>query len=196
MLGNKKIKPGRLNGLFSGFIILAVFSVAGCSLVPPPGFPQAEYVDIPRYMGPWYVIATIPPGTSDNAYNALECYKRIEPGEISTVFTFREGNFDGERHTFKPTGYIIEGTGNAVWGMQFFWPLKMQYVISYVSDDYQTTIIARSDRDYVWIMARTPNIPDATYENLVKQVEALGYDMSKLRKVPQQPLSKRDDGCN
>ena len=107
---------------------------------------------------------------------------------------YREGGFDGEQQTMHPVGSVLEGTNNAVWAMRFYWVLRMQYVISYVDDDYQTTIVARDKRDYVWIMARTPQIDEATYDSLVKKVADYGYDTAKLRKVPQQPLDARDDG--
>ncbi|MDN5937156.1 MAG: lipocalin family protein [Salinisphaera sp.] len=146
-------------------------------------------------MGPWYVIAHIPPSKTENAYNALECYALVEPGKIATVFTYREGSFDGERLTMKPTGHVVEGTGNAIWAMEFFWPIKLQYVITHVGRDYETAIVARSDLDYAWIMARTPKIPASIYADLVERLAALGYDMPQLREVPQQPLDQRDDGC-
>jgi rhodanese-related sulfurtransferase len=71
--------------------------------------------------------------------------------------------------------------------MQFIWPIKAEFVISYLDADYTETIIARSARDYVWIMARTPIIDDARYAALVKRVADMGYDTSKLVKVPQTP---------
>lgn len=175
--------------------VLMILSMAACSVMPPEGFPRADHVDIEQFMGGWYVIAHIPPEKVENAYNALECYQLVEPGEIATTFTYREGSFSGTRHIMQPTGYVVDGTDNAIWGMQFFWPLQMQYVITYVGHDYQTVIVARSKRDYAWIMARTPQIAHADYAGLVERVAALGYDISQLRKVPQQPLSKRSDGC-
>jgi apolipoprotein D and lipocalin family protein len=87
---------------------------------------------------------------------------------------------------------VKDGTGNAVWGMQFFWPIKMQYLISYVDADYENTIVARSELDWVWIMSRKPQIDEATYNDLVERVGSYGYDTGKLRKVPQQPLSARN----
>lgn len=174
-------------------LVILLAGLAGCSVLPPKGFPRADYVNIDRFLGKWYVIAHIPPEKTRHAYNAVERYHQIAPGVIKTVFTYREGSFSGERHTMKPTGYVIDGTGNAVWGMQFFWPLKMQYVITYVGDNYDTAIVARSARDYAWILARSPSIPKSKYQALVARIAALGYDMSQLRKVPQQPISKRSN---
>jgi apolipoprotein D and lipocalin family protein len=168
--------------------------LSACSLMPAQSFPRENSVDVDRYMGKWYVIAHIPPGMTKNAYNSIERYEQTEPGRIETTFTYREGGFDGEAQKMEPTGFVLEGGNGAVWGMRFFWPIKMQYVISYVDADYETTIVAREKRDYVWIMARTPQIEDATYDTLVQKVADYGYDISKLRKVPQQPLDQRDDG--
>ncbi|MDZ7829692.1 MAG: lipocalin family protein [Halofilum sp. (in: g-proteobacteria)] len=170
-----------------------VFLLGGCSVMPPEDFPRAERVDLDRFMGAWYVIAHIPPSATKNSYNSIERYEQVEPGVIGTVFTYREGGFDGERERMEPTGHVIEGTGNAVWAMQFFWPIRLEYTISHVSPDYDTTIVARSARDMVWIMARKPRIAESTYESLVDRVADLGYDTSKLRRVPQQPLDQRDD---
>ena len=106
-------------------------------------------------------------------------------GSIATTFTFREGAFDGTEKVMRPRGFVREGTGNAVWGMQFVWPIKAEYLIAHVDEDYTETIIARSRLDYVWVMARTPQIPAEDFERLRRQVADLGYDVNKLQKVPQ-----------
>ena len=69
--------------------------------------------------------------------------------------------------------------------MRFIWPIKADYRIVYLDDDYSMTIIGRQKRDFVWIMARTPEISGADYEMLLGIVESLGYDMSKIERVPQ-----------
>ena len=70
--------------------------------------------------------------------------------------------------------------------MQFIWPIKTDYRITYLAPDYSQTIISRKQRDYVWIMARTPSIPDADYQRLANLVRDQGYDITCLQKVPQQ----------
>ena len=70
--------------------------------------------------------------------------------------------------------------------MRFIWPIKADYRIVYLDDDYSQTIIGRQKRDFVWIMARTPTISDADFEMLMQRSADLGYDVSKIERVPQQ----------
>jgi apolipoprotein D and lipocalin family protein len=73
--------------------------------------------------------------------------------------------------------------------MQFIWPFKAEYRIIYLSDDYEQTIIGRTKRDYVWIMARKPWMPEEDYKRLVKFLAEQGYESAKLRRVPHRPAS-------
>ena len=137
-------------------------------------------------MGDWYVIACIPTVIETEAYKAIESYQLEKDGTINTTFVFRKGGFDGPEKRYNPHGFVVENTGNSVWGMQFVWPFKSEFIITYLDKDYTSTIIARNARDYVWIMARTPFINDSRYQELTKIVANLGYDISKLRNVPHQ----------
>ena len=80
---------------------------------------------------------------------------------------------------------MLERDSTAVWGMQFVWPIKADYRIVFVADDYSATIIGREKRDYAWIMARAPSLPEAEYRRLAGMLAEQGYDISKVRKVPQ-----------
>lgn len=175
-------------------IMAAGLLAATCSAGDDGKIPPVAQVDLPRFMGDWYVIAHIPTFIEKDAYDALESYSLRDDGKIQTVYTQRKGGFDAPLKTMHPVGTVREGTGNAVWGMQFIWPIKAEYVIVHVDDDYTQTIIGRSKRDYVWVMARTPSISDEDYAALVERVRGLGYDTSELRKVPQRPLGEREDG--
>ena len=151
-----------------------------------PEMKTVDYVDLERFMGPWYVIANIPTFLEKGAYNAIETYELNDDGSIGTTFTFRKGGFDGEEKEYNPKGFITDTNTNATWGMRFVWPIKADYRIVYLDDDYSQTIIARQKRDFVWIMARTPEISDSDYERLIAFVESIGYDVSKIQRVPQQ----------
>jgi apolipoprotein D and lipocalin family protein len=171
----------------TGLAILATALVAGVwggcrsTTLQPLPLPQ---VDLSRFMGDWYVIANIPTPFVQNAYNAVQNYQLNADGTIATTFTFHEGGFDGKSRTLRPKAYVREGTSNAEWGLQFG-PIRAEYLIAYLNPEYTETVIARSNRDFVWIMARTPEIPEADYDRLVEQIAKWGYDTEKLERVPQ-----------
>ena len=164
--------------------LMATMFAAGCAHTPPTIQPVAS-VDLQRFMGDWYVIANIPSYPEREAYNAIESYELQADGRIQTTFRYRKGSFDAPVKTMHPVGRVVPGTANAVWDMQFIWPIKAEYVIVGLKDDYSQTIIGRSKRDYAWVMARTPTISDADYDAALEKLKALGYSLDGLRKVPQ-----------
>ena len=162
----------------------AVLVLGGCASAPP--LATVPHVDLQRFMGDWYVIANIPTFIEKGAHNAIESYRLADDGTIATTFSFRAGSFDGEPKQYTPRGFVIDRGSNAVWGMQFIWPIKADYRIMYVAGDYSATVIGREKRDYVWIMARKPSLPAAEYQQLVTMLAAQGYAVDRIQKVPQQ----------
>ncbi len=172
-----------LRALLPASLLLAL---AGCHTAPHPPIRTAAHVALERFMGDWFVIANIPTFIERGAHNAVERYELSPDGTIATTFTFNADAFDGELKTYHPRGFIKDAKSNAVWGMQFIWPIKADYRIVYVSDDYTRTIIGRERRDYAWIMARTPQIAESEYRALLDILQAEGYDISRVQRAPQQ----------
>ncbi len=165
------------------FTILPVMTLAACSAsVPIRTVPQ---VDLERFMGDWYVIANIPTFIERDAHNAIESYQLLDGKRVATTFSFNKGSFDGPLKTYRPTGFVRDDPSNAIWGMQFIWPIKADYRVIYLNDDYTQTVIGRNKRDYIWVMARTPAIPDTDYSTIIDVIAGQGYDISKIRRVPQ-----------
>ena len=172
---------------------LALLALSACASVPMKTAPN---VDIPRFMGDWYVLAHIPAPAEKDAWNGVESYK-LQAGTkdvVETTFSFRPGSFDAPLETMRPTGYVSEADP-AVWGMKFYWwqgPFRFEYLVIHVDPEYRETVIGRSARDYVWVMARTPTISDADWDRLTAIVKDAGYDPAKLRRVPQRWGEKPD----
>jgi apolipoprotein D and lipocalin family protein len=176
MAGNDMISAaGR-----SACVTLAALLANGCAEAP---IPTVAYVDLERFMGRWYVQASIPTFLERGAHNAVETYRRDSDGTIDTTFQFRRGAFDGELVEYRPRGFV-SAESPAVWGMQFVWPIKAEYRIVYLDPDYSQTVIGRTKRDYVWLMSRTPEIPEADYERFLALIRELGYDATKVTRVP------------
>ena len=170
-------------------LIVQIIILQSCQTYPP--IQTVDTVDLKRFMGDWYVIANIPTFMEKDAYNAVESYQLGNDGTVLTTFTYNKGGFNGPVKTYTPKGFIRDKQSNAVWAMQFIWPLKMEYRIVYLAPDYSKTVIGRTKRDYVWIMARTPTIADNDFQSIVQFIEKLGYDISRVQKVPQQIGNKK-----
>jgi apolipoprotein D and lipocalin family protein len=156
----------------------------------PPLEAMDRKVDLERFMGDWYVIGfipvTIPFFSEEDAHNGLESYRLTDEGIIETTYTFRKGGFDGPEKRLTPNGWVYNQETNAEWRMQFLWPFEAAYLIVYLDEGYQRTIIGVPDRKYVWIMSRDPELDDADYQELLDYAARVGYDPEKVKRVPQQ----------
>lgn len=185
------LRAGAVGGSLFVAALATLFS--GCQswsgTFGPPAKPPLRAidrpVDLPRFMGDWHVIAHIPTFIEDDAFNGVESYRLDADGTIATTYVFNQGDFSGPLKTYHPRGFVHNRETNAEWRMQFIWPFKAAYLIAYLDETYETTIIGVPDRDYVWIMARSKTLPEARYQELVQWVVDNGHDITKLRLVPQ-----------
>ncbi|MBN2079044.1 MAG: lipocalin family protein [Spirochaetes bacterium] len=167
--------------ILSGLLAAPLFVACSSS----PKLDTVPRVDLPRFMGDWYVIASIPTFIEKDIYNAVESYRLDDDGTIATTFTFRKGGFDGKEKTYRPRGFVVNTETNAHWDMQFVWPFKSEFLIIHLDGEYRHTVIGRSKLDYLWIMSRKPVMPAPVYDAIIEKVKAVGYDTSRIRKVPQ-----------
>jgi len=183
MLKHRKDVIVRFVGITFLSILLLVLS--GCQTMKP--IHTVDKVDLNRFMGDWYVIASIPTFIEKDAFNAIESYRLDDDGTVATTFKFNKGSFDGPLKKYHARGYVRDKGSNAVWGMQFIWPFKAEYRIIFLSEDYSQTVIGRTKRDYVWIMAREKTIPADEYEEILKFLQEQNYDIENISEVPHAP---------
>lgn len=164
-------------------LVGSLFWFSGLSIANPP-MQTVDFVDLPRFMGDWYVVANIPTRLEKGAHNPIESYRLDTDGTIATTFSFNAGSFDGEEKIYYPRGFVRDKTTNARWGMQFIWPIKADFRVVYLDPDYQYTVIGRKARDYVWIMARSPDIDEQKYQELIDFAVSIGYPAEKIERAP------------
>jgi len=178
LCGWERRKPRRQ--LRSALLITLMIGLFGCSYQTGKPMKVIDQLDLPRFMGDWHVLADIATPFDRNAVLPLERYKLVDDNIVETIYQYHDGSPEGpirERHL---KGFVSTDS-NAIWGMQIIWPIKADYRVVYLDDAYQTTIIGRVKRDFVWVMARTPTIASEDFEALLNEVQALGYDLDRLR---------------
>ena len=164
--------------------VLALPSLVACARSADPISP-VQGVDLSRYMGRWYVIASSPTRLERGGHNAVETYRRNDDGTICTWFRRRPDNFDAPVKLLKSTASVVKGSGNGEWRVRFFAFLSTQYLVGWLKPDYSQVMVVRDARDYLWFMARTSTVSDADYGAMLERAKAMGYDTDEIQKVPQ-----------
>lgn len=164
--------------------LLALLLIAGAALANLPAVRPVPHVDLPRFMGTWYLVGGIPTPFERDAWNAVETYTLLKDGSIRTTLTFNQGRADGPRKHIEAPARVRPGTGNAVWDVRVFGPIKAQYVVVWLREDYGLMLVARDARDYAWVFARRPDVPAEDLELARQRLRGLGYDLAKWRTVP------------
>ena len=172
-----------ITNIFTFILLIAL--TQGCETVAKAPLKTVDAVEIPKFMGKWYVIANIPTFIEKGAHNATETYTLRDDGDIDVSFHFNKDAFDGPAKEYHPKGFIHDKHSNAEWRMRFIWPFLADYLILDLADDYTYTIIGVPSRKYIWIMAREPKISDTLYTKLVQKIKAMDFDVSQIKKVPQ-----------
>jgi apolipoprotein D and lipocalin family protein len=183
-----KLRINLVHTIWAGLFFLLTPFMLGCASLPDnlPEQKISRKVDLPRFMGRWYVIASNPTVFESGANNATETYTWNEAKQrIDVDFRFHQDTPNGKEKTIPQKGFVYDHVTNAEWRIQPFWPLKFGYLIIGLAEDYSDTTIGTPGRDNVWVMSRSPSLSEARYHEILQRLRTLGYDVSKIKKVPQ-----------
>lgn len=167
-------------------IVLAVL-LSGCMSMKEPLRPVA-HVDLPRYMGDWYVIGEIPYFAEKDCVDSIESYALRAKGGIDNWFRCRKKSFDAplERKASARIS-VVDTESNAVWRVWFLGFIPVKYVILDLDPGYKWVAVGHPSRRYGWIMSRDKTLDEATYQRILRDLGTQGYDTTKFQKVPQSP---------
>jgi apolipoprotein D and lipocalin family protein len=176
----------RMRTILLSIILTAVGLTVGCASVKEP-LRTVPHVDLPRYMGDWYVIANIPYFAEKDCFDSIESYAVRPDGDIDNWFTCRKKSFDAPLER-KATALatVKDKTSNAVWSVRFFKVIAVKYLILDLDPNYQWVVVGHPSRKYGWIMSRAKTLDAKTYQAVLDRLAGQGYDPSRFQKVPQQ----------
>ena len=144
-----------------------------------------QHVDISRYAGKWYEIASFPQRFQKGCHCTTAEYTATEKGYITVENRCNKDSVRGKESYIKGKAFVEPNTGNAKLKVQFFWPFRGKYWIIDLADDYGYAVVGHPNRDYLWILCRTPKMEQATYNKIVERAKQQGFDISRLQKTPQ-----------
>jgi apolipoprotein D and lipocalin family protein len=171
--------------VLAGLTLLAAACAPRRDSQAPP-LQTVSRFDIDRYLGTWYEIASYPNRFQRGCVATTATYGKRADGAIEVVNSCREERFDGKLKRVEGKAWVAgDKRDPAKLKVQFFWPFSGNYWVIGLDPEYRWAIVGEPSRDYLWILSRTPSIPDELYQRLMEQVRAAGYDTTRLRRTPQ-----------
>ena len=145
-----------------------------------PPLQTVAHVDLPRYLGTWYEIANFPQSFQRGCTATTATYTLRADGDIDVLNRCHKDSIDGEVKSALGRARVVERSTNAKLEVSFFRPFWGDYWIIDLAGDYSYAVVGHPGRDYLWILARSPTIPEATYETIVTRLQSQGYETSRL----------------
>jgi len=172
------------------YALCALALCAGCatSTTKRLGLPPLEvvkHVELSRYLGTWYEIASFPQSFQRGCTATTATYTLRADGDLDVLNRCRLGSVDGEEKSARGRARVIDRVTNAKLEVSFFRPFWGDYWIVDLADDYAYAVVGHPGRDYLWILAREPSMDEATYASLVARLQAQGYETARLVRTVQ-----------
>ncbi|MGE5751387.1 MAG: lipocalin family protein [Nitrospirota bacterium] len=166
------------SNLIPGAILLLSLSCAsgpGAGITPPDVVTQ---VDLSRYLGTWFEIASFPQRFQRGCADTKAVYSLRADGTIEVLNScFRNGKTD----VAKGKAWVADKATNAKLKVSFFWPFRGDYWIIELGKDYEYAVVAGPGRNYLWILARSCTMDKGLYDAIVGRLKEQGFDITKLR---------------
>ncbi len=138
------------------------------------------HVDLKRYQGRWYEIARLP----------LHWEKKCA-SDVTATYTLRaDGKIDVDNRCRQADGKMMQsrGTARLVYKrgsasklkVTFFWPFAGDYWILDLDGEYAWALVGTPNRKNLWILSRTPKLPQSVIERLLASARASGFDTGSI----------------
>lgn len=170
----------------SRFAVLALYAffITACTSVPD-GIQPVDNFDKQQYLGRWYEIARLDHSFERGLSHVTADYSVRDDGGIKVV---NKGYNKAENEWTEAIGkaYFVGGESRGHLKVSFFGPFYASYVIAELDSNYQYALITGPDTDFLWILSRTPQLPQKIIDKLVNEAESAGFAVNDLIFVNQQ----------
>ena len=142
-------------------------------------------VDLQKYSGKWFEIASFPQRFQKGCHCTTAEYTLTSKDYLIVENRCNKDNLNGKSLYIKGKVFAEKNSGNSKLKVQFFWPFKGKYWVIDLAPDYSYAVVGHPNRNYLWILSRTASMDDLLYHEIVSRIEAKGYDVSKILKTKQ-----------
>ncbi len=163
--------------------MFACASILSACVGVPEGLEPVQDFELERYLGTWYEIARLDHSFERGLEQVTADYSAREDGGVRVLnrgFKTSKGVWDEA----EGKAYFVGESDTGQLKVSFFGPFYGGYnIIALDQDNYQWSLVAGPDRSYLWILSRSPELPDARYEDLVELARQAGFPVDQLIRV-------------
>jgi apolipoprotein D and lipocalin family protein len=168
-------------------IVFGITMTTGClkAAEKAPPLRTVDRVDLHRYLGKWYEIASFPQWFQKNCVASSATYTLRQDGNIEVLNQCRDKTLDGKLRDAKGKAWVVDPQSNAKLKVRFFWPFSGDYWIIDLDTDYRYAVVGHPNRNYLWILSRSPRMDPGIYDGIIERLKKQHYDVSRLKKTLQ-----------
>lgn len=156
---------------------------AAIAAAPAPR--TVDHVDLDRYLGGWYEVASFPAWFQRGCTGTTAEYSLRDDGKIRVVNRCFAHTLDGRQRTANGRAKVVDGSNGAKLKVSFFGPFWGDYWVLGLDEAYAWAVVGSPDRDYLWILSRSPRLDAEAFARAKAAAEAQGFDLSRLQATPQ-----------
>lgn len=162
--------------------ILLIISILITTMASTQDLQTVPFVDLHKYAGKWYEIASYPQRFQKGCTNTTAEYTLSDKGYVIVTNRCKR---NGKQSSIKGKAFVVKNSGNAKLKVQFFWPFRGKYWIIDLADDYSYAVVSHPNRKYLWILSRKPYLENAVYEQIISRLKQKGFNLDKLNRTEQ-----------
>jgi apolipoprotein D and lipocalin family protein len=171
-------------------LLLGSLAMAGCaaSTTQRLGLPELRtvpHVDLERYVGTWYDVASFPQRFQRGCAGTTATYVIRGDGKIDVLNRCRDGSLTGKERTARGRARVVDRSTNAKLKVSFFRPFWGDYWIIDLGPNYEYAAVGHPGRDYLWILSRAPQLDGVVYEGILGRLREQGYEVERLNRTLQ-----------
>jgi apolipoprotein D and lipocalin family protein len=166
-------------------ILVGLISFVSVNISNAQELETVKSVDLSKYMGKWYEIASYPQRFQKNCYGTTAEYT-MNDDHVTVLNRCKKGSLQGKEKTVKGKAKAVDGTNNSKLRVKFFFLFSGDYWIIDLADDYSYAVVSEPKRKSLWILSRTPKMSQETYSRVISRIKSKGFDLDKLKMTVQE----------
>ena len=146
----------------------------------PSAIQPVQSFELDRYLGTWYEIARLDHSFERGLSNVTAEYRLRDDGGVMVL----NRGFSAETQAWKEAegrAYFVNDPSEGYLKVSFFGPFFGSYVVFELDQaDYGYAFVSGPNKDFLWLLARTPEIDDEVREKFEALALKHGFDLTDL----------------